>query len=320
MQQSKFDAIVNKLMDDTHATSKGFVLDLAAATNRDHLQALRKTAQTMGLDASQEDALLANIRALEADMHTSIEVKQSVPPPDEYVGKASLRQHVLLDTDSFVRYCQRYGNPKDSLVTYSMERVVLALSEVIDRGEREGAALPFTRSEPFSNFSLNMGKPLIHKKLWTFIESQAIYLDDPSILLAMREFRLYQEVNQDSVMEEGARQVGIIVKTRQGSEAKALFPKTFKITVPILAQDELDEELFQTIEVHLRIDLPTVAQEPAAFVLTAPTLRSIEQKRIQSEAATIVERLEGWTVLFGTTAYAKPRVGQNAWGVELSKD
>lgn len=323
MQQSKLDAIVNKLIDNAHEGSRGFVLDLAAKPSQEKIHLLRGWIEGLegaeGVDDETHEVMQALLRDLEVELHTSIAVKQELPPADEFVGLADRRQHVLAETAAMLQYAQRYGTAEKSLLLYNMKEATLILDETMERGQRELITLPFTRGDAFLAFREATRQTWAHKQLLKFLEQLAMYLYDPTVLIKMREFRLHQEVLHDSAIEETEKSIGIMVKTRAGDQTKASFPKSFKIHVPVLAQDELDEELWVTIEINLLVNMPDKPGEPATFSLFSPTMKALEQKRVQQEAGVLIDGLAGFAVLFGTAGYYAPRVGLAKWGAMVGE-
>jgi hypothetical protein len=81
--------------------------------------------------------------AQESEGEVSIEVKESLPPHDEWKPPANLRKHTIEDTESFIAYARRYGNLTASLVLYCDSKAVIVIDEHVDRGDREIIAMPF---------------------------------------------------------------------------------------------------------------------------------------------------------------------------------
>jgi hypothetical protein len=246
--------------------------------------------------------------AIEAARGTAIEVRQSLPPIDEYEPPAAYRKHTINDTASFIDYARRYGVKEKSLVFFAEDGCVLVIDEQIAAGVREGIAMPFRLSDDWQHWTARLAKAQTHRDLVVFLRQHEHNIEDASVLLAMGQLRMNATISIESDVRDEGDNLAIAVKTSGGEEMKR-FPKKFMIRLPVLEQDLEPADLVEA-EIALEIDMPTEPKETPRFTLWCSRWRQIRVERVRREGDVIREGLAGWTVLHGTASYATRTVGR----------
>lgn len=336
--ESKIDQVVNKAIDKLAGESKGFVLDLAAESRdkledamnvlcsaRDELESVMANSAE-GTDANKDlrfklDATFEYIEeALDAVSKTSIEVRQTLPPHDEYQRPAPGRAHTIINTDSFVRFCKRYGTPEASLVMIDLSHARLVIDEHVGRGDRETACLPFTIADDWRDWSHIIGKGLHHRDLLRFLQAHDHNVKRPDLIKQMGRMRANTVVEVDSLVSDEGDNLSIIVKNANSGEDKATFVKTLPIWLPVLDQDATDEERWTSAELRLDLQPPAKPGEQPTFTLFCPFWRQLQRQRIEREMLAIHNGLNDqditadpsvktWTVILGTHQTFERRLG-----------
>lgn len=243
------------------------------------------------------------------DGKTAIEVKESLPTHDEWQAPAAYRAHLIEDTESFIAYCLRYGDPKDSLVLYSDACAVLSVKEEVDRGNRELIRLPFSESTDWKDWSAILGKSQSHKDLLRFLMTHEHNLADPVVLKSMQSMKINSTVNIESDIRDEGNSVGIFVKTNAGDELKK-FPKQFEIRLPVLDQDGNGEESDAEAPIRLDVRLPDDPKQGPSFTLFCSVWKQIKRGRIDAEGMKIHDGLTGWTVIHGMHQTTERELGE----------
>lgn len=311
MQQSKIDSVVNKKIDGITNRGRGFTLDLCPEI-KSQIQKIHAKIYDLSLILSSVDheaakSLIAGFNDVSHEMLTlateagsaRVEVKESLPPVDEYVPPAELRNHTICDTSSFLEYADRYGSAGSSLILCGEERVVLVIDELVEKGDRERVDMPFKTSQEWDQWSQIIGQPMTHTELYKRLERLSHTLMDAQILESLRTMRARVQVSHESDIQDTGSSYGLIVKSDRGEEMKK-FPKTFKACLPVLDQDAMqDPPLESTIEMRLEIGDPTETTRQYRFTLLCPEFERTLGRRINTVCVDIKSHLEGWTVLRG---------------------
>jgi hypothetical protein len=276
MQQSKIDAVINKLIDDIHGRGNGFVLDLAK-----------------GQDGQQK-----------------ILVQEALKPVDEYMPPAKGRQHTIGDTASFMTYAARYGDKAQSLVIYSDERCVLVLDESLEDGDREFATMPFARSPEFLAWARMFGASINHKALLKHLLLNTHTLVQPEVLESMRSVNINATIDNKSDIQEDAKSIGVLIKTTKGDQLKK-FPKSFDVRLPVLEPDATDEEAWRTVTVRLQVELPDDPTKGVSFLLYCTEWPMQVRERVAEEMELVRDALKDWTVVRGWAGYFQRVIGRN---------
>lgn len=227
----------------------------------------------------------------------TIEVKESLPPHDEYEPPAAYRDHTIRDTESFVDYAKRYGTQKESIVLYNTQKATLVINEFILKGQRETVELPFLTSPDWQAWSGMLNKQVSHRELMNFLMRQEHNLAGGEVLASMQSLKINSVINHESDIRDDGQTVGIMVKTSAGDELKK-FPKSFDLIIPILEQD-VDASRWANVEVRMNIMLPTEAKQGAMFTLICSTWPQDLILRIKKEGDAIRAGLPEWTVVHG---------------------
>jgi len=314
MQQSKLDQVVNKMIDNVRGRDRGFVLDLAAdaRTHCLELQQMLAKAREDG-DAVEQKQLEALCDALaESLAFTSIEVRDALPPIDEYQRPADVRKHGLGDTESFIAYAQRYGTPDRSLIFYNEQHATLTLDEQVDRGDREVVTLDFRESEDWRDWSEVLGRPKGHRELLNFLVNHEHTLDDAAIIEPLRTLRMKSTVNIDSDVQDTGDTIGIVFNTNGNEELKK-FRRVIPLRLPVLEQDVDDADRYESVELRMEVTLPQRSEEAPKFTLNCSVWRTVKVRRVRAEGQVIREALgDGWTVVHGQHDVTKRRIGRDA--------
>jgi len=268
------DELVANLMQAIHRKGRGFVL---------------------GLDRMEDGGV-------------SIEVKESLPPVDEWERPADVREHEIHDTQSFIAFAKAYGDAAKSLVFYNEGGATLTLDETVAKGDRETVHMAFTPSDDYSDWCGVIGSVTDHRRLLLFLLAHEHNLTDPGILASMRRLRLNATVDHESDLQETDTTVGVLVRT-SGGEDLAKFPKEFRICVPVLEQD-LDENQWRTLTVRLEVVLPTEAGKSATFCLRCAEWPVLLRRRAADEGNTVAEALSDWNVMHGKHVTNERRIGR----------
>lgn len=231
---------------------------------------------------------------------TSIEVKESLPPHDEWEPPTPYRGHAINDTESFIDYAKRYGDPKTSLVFVAQEQCTIVIDEQPTRGERETITMRLLPSDDWTAWSGTFGKAMNHRDLYMFLVAHEQNLSDATIVSRLSKMSSRAEVDHNSDLQQfGAGEVGFKFKTTAGEEM-AQFPTKFGINLPVLDQDVGDGTLPpQKIEVRLQIEMPLSAGKPPMFTLIAPEWKQAMTRRVKQEIDRIKSGLEGFAVIHG---------------------
>lgn len=311
MQQSKIDSVVNKLIDGVSKSGKGFVLDLAAS-QREKIDQARDELLALAASGDRDPAKLVPItaRAIDALDGTSIEVRESLSPVDEYVLPAQGRQHIIDDTASFIAYALKYGDKTKSLVFYNQDGATLTIDETIERGEREIVKMCFSTTDEWTAWSGMIARPVKHKDLFKHCMLFSHTLESPEVLNSMRQIKTNSIVNNESDIQDDSKTVGVMIKTTKGEEL-AKFPKEIKLCVPILEQDLSDSEAWAKATVRLDIELPDDPRAGVVFTLHCSGWNLLMRERTQKEALTIAKELDGYTVLRGHQSTFAREIGRD---------
>lgn len=301
MQQSKIDAVVNKIIDGIRDRERGFVLDLAGPDQREQLVDLRREVEDSGAGTVARGEALAIIDELLAvSGGTVIEVRETLPPVDEYQAPARYRQHKIGDRESFITYAKRYGSAERSLVMYGDEGCRLVIDELVERGERETAYLPFRCSDEWNAWGKLLNTPLDHRNFMRHIVAWEHTLADSDLLQAIRGLSFTATAQHDSTLNDDGSTWGVTFVTKGGESVKR-FPKEFGLRLPVLEQDvgDIDTSVWHDVDVRLDLELPTTPGSGAIIRLGCSTWRQHQLDRVRAEGATIAEALDGWTVVHG---------------------
>lgn len=222
--------------------------------------------------------------------------------PDEYQAPADLPAHTILDTDSFISYCLRYGNPEKSMVAIDGYRMVLILDEHVERGRRVTITRPVNMHTDYAAWNKYLNQQHVdHRTMADLLVRQEHNLLDPAILKAVGSMRFNVTVDHESTVKDEGNSLGIKVKSSAGEEMKH-FPKEFKISLPVLDCDE--EETFAG-KVRLVINMPSAPEKPATFTLISPDFKQALRKRLNQEVDKVRQELgDGWAVFNSTAGYA----------------
>lgn len=232
-----------------------------------------------------------------------VEVKESLPPHDDWLPPADYRAHRLETTESFINYATRYGNKDKSLVFFHADGCALVIDEQVEKGGREVVTLKLPLSADWSDWTALLASELEHRDLLKFLFKHETNLLDPTILLAMSSVKATSTVNYESDINDDGKSVGIMFKTQAGEELKR-FPKQFGIRLPVLQSDEGGDR-YETATLRLEIAMPDGPNEKPTFTLYCSNWRSILKARIQKEGESIGKALTGWTVVHGQYATLK---------------
>ncbi len=240
-----------------------------------------------------------------------VEVVESLRPVDEYEAPAAYRGHDIDDTDSFIAFCQRYGDKDKSLVFVGDDRCVLVLDEQKPVGIREMIELENAVSADWKNWSESLGKPMSHKAMGALLRLQEHNLVGGDLLAAIGSVKSTATVIHDSDLRDMGATVGVSMSVAAGAEM-VRFPKAFSLIVPVLSQDELDGAAWATADIKVEVIVPEEPGKPLTFALHCSTWGQIHRRRLNAEAVRLREALQGWTVVRGSPSYVPRALGRNA--------
>ena len=321
MQQSKLDNVINQLIDRARGGkngTKGFVLDLAA-DGREEIEEARRVLEAAkngdGENIDLQELVDALGRLDDALARTSIEVKQSLPPRDEYEKPVDWRAHEIRDTESFVRYAQRYGSADRSLIMFSVDGCTLTLDEQVERGDREVIRYPFEASEDRVDWGRALGKEMSHRDLLRFLMNHEHNLDDAEVLKTLRTLKVKATVDIDSDVQDDGEKIGIVFNNGGDGESLKKFKRRIGVTVPVLAQDITDAGAWLSTEVRLEVALPDEPNKPPKFSLHCSTWDQLLRRRAAEEGESIRQALgDGWAVIHGKHNTRERVIGVDAGG------
>jgi hypothetical protein len=310
------DDLAAHLMETVARKGRGFVLDTAAHATQQLAKArmlVNDAARDVGAAELGEGGAKVDLTAIAGALddvamelaRPAIEVRESLPPHDEWQPPAAYRSHSLADTGSFIKFALRYGAAEKSLVFYGRDQFTLVLDEGVDRGEREVVQMRVEASNEWREWEKALGRATSHKGLLQFLMEHEHNLVDGEVLKSMASLRLRSEISLDSDVRDEGKSFGITVKTNAGEELKR-FPKQFAIAVPVLAQD-VDRDQRAQVTIRLQISLPDEAKKGPEFTLYCPEWENVFVSRIQREGDMLNSALDGWTVVHGVYA-TRPRV------------
>lgn len=318
MQQSKIDSVINKVIDGVRDKGRGFVLDLAPK-DLDVLQAQMNELRGLITDKTNSDEITPELitqlvddismRIDAAKSGTKIEVVESLPPHDEWEPLASWRHHMLEDTDSLIQYARKYGSKEKSILLVNTDYACVILDDEVERGQRENIVYQFEKSKDFHEWLNVFDQQLNHRQLLQFLSNHEHNLDDPRILEPLLSMRINTTVNIDSDMSDDGQHVGISMKTAGGEEVRK-FKKRFQISLPVLACDECETDLWVSPVIKMDVILPTEPNKPPNFTLGCSLWDTHLKRRVKKEAMYIRENMdEGWMVLSGKLGYIERELG-----------
>ena len=238
----------------------------------------------------------------------SVEVKESLPPDDEYQRPADYRAHVLEDVESFIDYTLRYGDEADSLVFFNDDRLELVIDDEIERGDPELIVMPFETTPEFLAWDGILGGKVGHKALLTHVMTNIHTLDDPSLLIAMRKVSYKAGIQNNSDIQDHSKDIGVRFVVN-GEDSLVEFPKELTVCVPILAEDVLDERSWMKAKVRLQVDLPDLPGDPVAFTLLCSEWPTLVRQRTAKVAAQVKKGCEGFAVIRGRARRLERRLG-----------
>lgn len=302
MQQSKIDSVVNQMIDGIRAKSRGFVLDLAAAGNSEVLEKLELLIASENAipDAEAKAEIGALISRLRGEQpSTTIALRESLPPIDEWQRPADVRQHAIHDTSSLIDFAKRYGDKNKSLIMFDDSQATLTLDELVERGDRETVVLTFLKSCEWKTWSGLLGKPIKHRDLFAVIVTLIHTMADPSLLDACRKLKISAQVDHESNLQDDGKTQGFVVKTSAGEDLMK-FPKEIKLHLPVLDQDVPLTDEWRTVTLRLLIELPDEPKEPVLFTLLSSDWNNVARERISVEGERIRASLPEFAVIHGT--------------------
>lgn len=261
------DDVVSGLLSTIHRKGRGFVLDLASEGEK-----------------------------------RVIEVKESLPVRDEFEGKAAYRNHIVLDGPSLTSWIQKYGSQEKSVVLIDDVAAVAILDDTVDRGKREQVLVQWRPSDDWKDWSNLVNKDaLSHKQLHRFLLIHEHNLEDPGLLLALGSVKSTATVDHNSDIADSGRELGIVFKSTAG-ENLTKFPKSFKISLPVLDADSgIGTNSVATLRVE--VVMPDEPMKPVALRIYCSTWKDIWRERVRKEESEIRKTLAGWLVLNGSQKY-----------------
>ena len=297
------DDLARIQMETIARKGRGFVLNLApeadngvrlAASKVRHIATMiRSNRDKAPDDAQQHSNFYADLLTEAADnvdlarAGVCVEVKESLPPHDEWEAPASYRDHTLLTAQALAAYARRYGSPQRSLLLIGREQARLVIDETLDRGQREFADYFFIQSEDWHCWSRAMNQPLAHADLVKLLLTHEHNLADAARLIGgLAEVRFNTSLVQSSSVQRTRGGYQLIVNTG-ADEQSGEIPKSIDIRLPVLEVDVLDADAWKAATIQIDVNLSDDPRTLPTFVLRCPTWSSILMARIDQEGELI---------------------------------
>lgn len=256
------------------------------------------------------DGWALNLTKKDGD-HT-FSVVDAPPITDDFIPPSDVRKHMIEDVESFILYAKKYGDSDKSLIFYNNCGVGIVLVEVIDEGDREYATMDFESTEEYSSWDDFQSGPVGHKRLLNHMVRNSHTLEDPGILVALRDASFRSSITSASVRDDSKNEVGLVVKTEAG-DGLVKFPKSIRASIPILPEDLPNPDAWVTVEFKLMILLPERPGDSITFELMCPEWSMIKRQRVGQAADVIKAELgEAWTIVRGRHNVVERRFGKSA--------
>lgn len=304
------DSVVASAIDAIRGRSRGFVLGLSPILNGP----VSITEPGPATDDGSETTRVATFNPV----GTQVEVVESRPTADDWIPPANRRSHVLDDPASLLDFALRLGDAERSVVFYDDEGATIVIDDQISEGGREFASMRWRKHPDFEAWEKIIGKTITHRELLKFLITRANTVVDTGTIVAMRTVRASATVSIDSDLREEGTSVGVMMTTNKGSEL-AKFPKSFRISVPVL----FDSQVTRPMVVALEVIMPETANQPVTFLLASPDMLRAMREETEKAFDEPAKRLRDaeFIVLRGRPKYQPVPMGykRTEWTDDVSE-
>lgn len=225
--------------------------------------------------------------------HPEIEPKKPIGAMNVY----------LYDMESFIEFCKKFGDPKQSVIFYDEEKAVfikdINLQENWD-GEYDNAIAKFNYTRQYQTWNnvINSSQKFDHKQMISFLRANMPYIDGgEEVLYSYENLRTVISIEVDSMLSsKDGREVGI--KTRSKTDSKIKPGKlivTFDLKIPILKG--LDD--YDILEVHIDLNEPKDAKENVTFQFRSTDFMDAAEIARAREIEKVKAALNGWAIFYG---------------------
>lgn len=237
-----------------------------------------------------------------------------LPPVDTYEPPPSWRQHKFDTPQALTAYAKRYGTADNSVVFFTDTQIQLVLDEKVGpeaTGEREVLTCDWNYAGDFTEWKANIGKAHEYAALRTSLPMIAHTLEDPALLIALREIRYTETTKYDSeIKENGDKSYGIVFEVKGHGEKLHPIPKEFKIRVPVLDVDVLDPTMWEVFNVKVEVQMPDKPGGGLHIILISPEIEQKRRARLAKEMADIrMELGDDWLIVAGEFSEKTRKIG-----------
>lgn len=201
------------------------------------------------------------------------------------------RVYRLNDTESFIKYVGKYGNPKKGIIFCGENDLNMFFDEV---SRAEKIHLPFSQSLEVMTFLGKTGtKEFTQKEFVKALETFPDVVEGGNILLPnVERLKIETEVNFESNIDQ--RDHVFMYKERDGSQT-ARIPKQIVLTLPFFERSS-NQTL---ITADLEIERPRSENEKPKFTLVNPRHERTLREAFNAEVVLIKAALKDWTFVCG---------------------
>ncbi len=204
------------------------------------------------------------------------------------------RSYLIKDTNSFIAYVEKYGDPGKGIIFVDDSRIVMFFEE---RSRVENVVLPFKLSLEVKSFLGSHGATQFDQKEFVrVLETFPDVVKEHKTLLPVIE-RLKLEATMEFESNLDDRDHVFMYREKSGKQT-ARIPKRIVLMLPYFERSKCKT----TIETDLEIRKPRNAEERPVFILTDPKHERTYREALEAEVGLIQEALKGWMFVYGTPA------------------
>lgn len=217
--------------------------------------------------------------------------KEVTNPLPEPIRIHSDRLYQLNDTESFIKYVGKYGNPKKGIIFCGKNAITMFFDEV---SREEKIFLPFTHSLELTTYLGPTGrKEFTQKDFVKALETFPDVVEEHRFLLPNVE-RLKIETQVDFESNLDQRDHVFMYKEKDGSQT-ARIPKQIVLTLPFFERSKNKV----VITADLEIERPRSEDQKPKFILINPRHERTAREAFEVEVEDIKTALKDWTFIWG---------------------
>lgn len=217
--------------------------------------------------------------------------KEVTKPLPEPVRIHKDRSYLLTDTESFIKYVEKYGDPKKGIIFCGNNELTMFFDEG-SRGEK--IHLPFKQSLEVTTYLGTAGKKdFTQKDFVKALETFPDVVEGGNFLLPNIEWlKIDTEVNFESNIDQ--RDHVFIYKEKEGSQT-ARIPRQIILSLPFFERSKHKT----VITADLDIERPRSADDKPKFTLVNHRHERTVREAFEAEVEAIRTALKNWTFIWG---------------------